>query len=553
MSRFSTWLTTLGGGRPDVLVDVPGSGQRFQSLGGVLLGTASVAALSAAFAFHMALGLPFVMAVIAGGAWGFLILTLDRALVQTMSNQRGWLANILAIVPRILIALVLGVVISTPLVLRIFEKEIDSQLVTMHQAAVDEFEKAQQSNTLYAQIPALQAQISALQAQVDAPPSIDTTKDPRVQNAQAELAAATAAVAAAQAGVTSPTSADPATDPRVKDAQAGYDSALADYNTKHAAAQCELDGTCGTGRAGEGDAYRAAKAAEDSAKATLDQAAKELTAAKDAAVAAGESGSNEARALAGTELSKSQDRLRNAQAELASAQSAAAVDLTRSTSDSKTTAGAKLSELTTQLAALQGADAAARVQFDAVLANDDGILARLEALSRLGDQNSTMRTAQTLLALLFVLIEIAPVLMKAMMNLGSKFTYDDVLQARDAALKAALAASDRVTVDRAEADAQLARDQHQDLIQRQLESTQTVNAEVVDVQKEVMGHALAEWRERALEYAYVELARYRSEPERYPSEPAAPDEMTDDIDDEFVDDRRSGPRWRWMKRWPFLA
>ncbi len=58
--------------------------------------------------------------------------------------------------------------------------------------------------------------------------------------------------------------------------------------------------------------------------------------------------------------------------------------------------------------------------------------------------------------------------MKAMMNLGSKFTYDDVLQARDAALKVALAASDRVTVDRAEADAQLARDQHQDLIQRQL-------------------------------------------------------------------------------------
>ncbi len=98
-------------------------------------------------------------------------------------------------------------------------------------------------------------------------------------------------------------------------------------------------------------------------------------------MAAGESGSNEARALAGTELSKSQDRLRNSQAELASAQSAAAVDLTRSTSDSKTTAGAKLSELTTQnRLALQGADAAARAQFDAVLANDDGILAEARGI-----------------------------------------------------------------------------------------------------------------------------------------------------------------------------
>ncbi len=35
-----------------------------------------------------------------------------------------------------------------------------------------------------------------------------------------------------------------------------------------------------------------------------------------------------------------------------------------------------------------------------------------------------------------------------------------------------------------------------------------------------MGHALAEWREKALEYAYVELARYRSEPERYPANAA---------------------------------
>ena len=187
-----------------------------------------------------------------------------------------------------------------------------------------------------------------------------------------------------------------------------------------------------------------------------------------------------------------------------------------------------------------------------MLANNDGILARLEALSRLGDQNATMRTAQTLLALLFVLIEIAPVLMKAMMNLRSKFTYDEVLEARDTNLKAALAATDQIAVDRAKADAQCALDQHADLIARQLESRQTVNAEVVAVQKEVIAQALVEWRARALEHAYVELDRYRSAPPRFPTD-LTPDDAVDEVGNEAIEDHRPNHRWRWMKRWPFLA
>ena len=49
-----------------------------------------------------------------GLLWGLVILTLDRALVQSMSHQKGWLKNLFMVLPRIAIAVVLGVVISTP-------------------------------------------------------------------------------------------------------------------------------------------------------------------------------------------------------------------------------------------------------------------------------------------------------------------------------------------------------------------------------------------------------------------------------------------------------
>jgi hypothetical protein len=54
--RIGGGLAVLAGARPDVLEAAPGARARFVALGGVLLSTGGLAAVSAAFAVHMALG-----------------------------------------------------------------------------------------------------------------------------------------------------------------------------------------------------------------------------------------------------------------------------------------------------------------------------------------------------------------------------------------------------------------------------------------------------------------------------------------------------------------
>ena len=67
-----------------------------------------------------------------GVFWGLLIFNLDRYIVNTMYSDGkptiSWL-ELRSGLPRIIMAIFLGIVISTPLEMKIFEDRIDSQLV----------------------------------------------------------------------------------------------------------------------------------------------------------------------------------------------------------------------------------------------------------------------------------------------------------------------------------------------------------------------------------------------------------------------------------------
>jgi hypothetical protein len=85
---------------------------------------------------------------------------------------------------------------------------------------------------------------------------------------------------------------------------------------------------------------------------------------------------------------------------------------------------AELARLTEQQTALQQA-------FDATNADNTGILIRLQALSALSESNATMAIAHYMLALLFICIELLPVLMKMLLNVGPRSTYDRLTDLRD--------------------------------------------------------------------------------------------------------------------------
>src|SRR5699024_10544572 len=73
--------------------------------------------------------------------WGALIFNLDRYIVSTLSAGTSGKViskqNILEATPRLLMAILLGFVIATPLELKLFEKEINAEISNQIAAATD--------------------------------------------------------------------------------------------------------------------------------------------------------------------------------------------------------------------------------------------------------------------------------------------------------------------------------------------------------------------------------------------------------------------------------
>ncbi|MFC6005436.1 DUF4407 domain-containing protein, partial [Streptomonospora nanhaiensis] len=133
------------------------------------------------FALGSALKVFVLLAVLIGLVWGVAILSLDRWLVTSLPAQGGrrfWLA-----LPRVLLALLLGAVISTPLVLQIFKPEIDAEIVDIQQEKADAFTRSQQGGETGRRIAELEKSAAALAAVIASrgEVTLDPAADPRVQ------------------------------------------------------------------------------------------------------------------------------------------------------------------------------------------------------------------------------------------------------------------------------------------------------------------------------------------------------------------------------------
>lgn len=220
--RIGDGLAGLAGARSDILELAPGARSKFVALGGVLLSTGALAVLSMAFAVHMALGVWWPVAALVGLGWGFVVVNLDRMLLVGMAHDASLKRNIVLAVPRVGLALVLGVVIATPLTLQVFHKEIDTQIVALQAERSDAYQRSLDADARFAGLPELREQV-ALEQEIVASGGL---ADPALAVLQGEVTAR----------------------------QAAYDQAMTTQRELEARAQCELDGTCGTGDAGTGPA-----------------------------------------------------------------------------------------------------------------------------------------------------------------------------------------------------------------------------------------------------------------------------------------------------------
>jgi hypothetical protein len=114
-----------------ILEQVPIEKNKFLGIGGTIIFTAMMASFAGGYAFYTAFK-SIWLSVVFGAFWGALIFNLDRFIVATFGSGDGKKTiskqELFEASPRLLMAILLGFVISTPLELKIFEKEIQVKI-----------------------------------------------------------------------------------------------------------------------------------------------------------------------------------------------------------------------------------------------------------------------------------------------------------------------------------------------------------------------------------------------------------------------------------------
>jgi hypothetical protein len=463
-------LARLGGADLDVLDKLPVSRvrDRFVQMGLVLLSTAGLGVLSMSFALTDGLDLHPVLAVAAGLVWGFIIINLDRMLILNLVTRGGFWRTLMVVLPRLMIAALLGIVISTPLVLRIFQDEIRAQIVETNIAASTDFDEDVNATANANELERIRADIDrherALRGEIGA------IVTPDIQARRDALAAA----------------------------EATFAQRSTESNELFNRWQCERegDGCAGsTDQSGNGPLARSLEREYNIAIGETNAADRDVREARDAleqaredALAQGDTVLAQARAEAEAEL----PRLRERRDELQDAQNVA---------------------LDTGNEAFQ---------------RNDGILAQVVALNDLAEGDAEAMITHIAVALLFFMIELLPVIVKLMTGIGPPSLYDRVRDMDDSRLvEAARIDQRRLTAERDEnerrqtAETTKTRAIEDDMRDRERKLGFRANDHVEKEMVRILDAALAQWS------ATVQQAMYagggapppQSQPQPQPQHP----------------------------------
>lgn len=137
---LNEFLWICAGVNRELVRQCPTDYAKYAGQGGLILFTGLMAMLSGGYAFSTIFD-NTALAVAFGIFWGLLIFNLDRFIVNTMYSDGkhtiSWF-ELIAGLPRIIIAIFLGIVISTPLEMKIFDDRIQAQIAIDNQRREDQ-------------------------------------------------------------------------------------------------------------------------------------------------------------------------------------------------------------------------------------------------------------------------------------------------------------------------------------------------------------------------------------------------------------------------------
>lgn len=122
------------GANRSVLAECPSEKTKYAGIGATVFFTALLAGLSGGYALYTVFLSP-ELAVPFGVLWALMIFNLDRVIVSGMRKQREFRLDLLYATPRLLLATLLAIVISKPIELKLFEREIEAQMIHSYDVA----------------------------------------------------------------------------------------------------------------------------------------------------------------------------------------------------------------------------------------------------------------------------------------------------------------------------------------------------------------------------------------------------------------------------------
>ena len=142
-----------------------GEQNKYAGIGATVFFTAVMAFIASSYALYTVFD-NYYATIFFGFVWGLLIFNLDRFIVSTIKKRNNFIDELIQASPRLLLAVIIAIVISKPLELKIFEKEIERVLLEQKNdlTLANQNQIAEQFNPT---ITGLENDIKTLQSQID--------------------------------------------------------------------------------------------------------------------------------------------------------------------------------------------------------------------------------------------------------------------------------------------------------------------------------------------------------------------------------------------------
>ncbi|WP_164122504.1 MULTISPECIES: DUF4407 domain-containing protein [Sphingobacterium] len=173
MSTLKHFFWWCAGVHKETLSRFPEEHSKYVSIGATIFFTGLFASLAGGYALYFVFsGTQFALlyALLFGAIWGLAIFNLDRYIVLSLDKSGSTFKQLLQALPRILLAILIGIVISRPLELKVFDKEIKEHLrvefLKQQHASIDTLNRTFESKYLveYGQLRSLKAQADSLES-----------------------------------------------------------------------------------------------------------------------------------------------------------------------------------------------------------------------------------------------------------------------------------------------------------------------------------------------------------------------------------------------------